>query len=359
MVGGRALKRLEDFVVGGSNRVAHAAAWEAARTLGASFNPLVIHGEVGLGKTHLLEGVVRAARGSRPGLRVLHLTAESFTNRFLEAMRGNGLGGFRARHREAELVVVDDVHFLAAKRATQDEFLHTFNALMERGACVVLAMDRHPRQIPRLTEELVTRFLAGMVARVQAPDAETRRAILRSKARARGVEVPEGVLSFVAEHARQSVRELEGALNGLLAHATLTGRAIDLDVAREALRDLVRHAAPSPGLRDVERAASKVFGVSGEALRSEDRSRAVAYPRMLAMYVARARTNAPYGEIGRHFGGRNHSTVIAAQKRVEGWLRDEGGVGGVGRGRGGAEARFPGFATVAEALAALEHALGG
>jgi chromosomal replication initiator protein len=315
--------------------------------LGASFNPLLIHAGVGLGKTHLVEGIGQAFRARRPGRKLVHVTAEAFTNGFLDALRTGGLPGFRARFRGAEALLVDDVHFVAAKRATQDEFLHTFNALVADGIPVVLAADRHPRLIAKLTDELATRFVGGMVVKVDAPDLATRRAILRAKAAARGVDVPGPVLDFVAEHLRASVRELEGALHSLIAHAVLTGRRLDLALARSALRDTVRHTAAAVGLRDVERAVCQLFGVDAEALKSDSRARALTYPRMLAMYLARKHAGAAYSEIGRFFGGRNHSTVISAEKKVLGWLRDEE------RSR-----LLAGFETVAEVLASLEGALG-
>jgi chromosomal replication initiator protein len=344
---GRPLKRLADFVTGPCNRLAHAAALDLVQSPGAGFNPLVIHGGVGLGKTHLLEGITAGIRQRHPSLNVVHVTAEAFTNAFLEAMRANGLNQFRSRFRKADVLVVDDVHFLTAKRATQDEFLHTFNALVGQGATIVLASDQHPRRIPKLSDELTTRFLAGMVVRVEAPDPATRRAILRAKAEARGIDVPGPVLAHVADHLRSSVRELEGALNSLIAHATLTGKRLDLDLARTALRDTVRHTAVAVGLKDVERAVCELFGIEPEALKSDGRSRAVAHPRMLAMYLARKHTGAAYGEIGRFFGGRNHSTVISAEKKVKGWLADEQ-----------RSNLLAGFESVADMLSALERALG-
>ncbi len=344
---GRAGRRLEDFLVGPSNRLAHAAASEATQALGSTFNPLVIHGAVGLGKTHLLEGIGVALRARHPGLKVIHLTAEAFTNGFLEAMRTGNLAAFRARYRKADALLVDDVHFLAAKRATQDEFLHTFNALVADGALIVLVSDQHPRLIPRLSDELATRFLGGMVVKVEAPDPATRRLILKAKAAARGVDVPEAVIAYVAEHLRGSVRELEGALHSLIAHALLAGRRLDLALAKVALRDTIRHTAQAVALRDVERAVCEAFQLGAEALKSDGRARAVAYPRMLAMYLARKHTGAAYSEIGRFFGGRNHSTVISAEKKVRSWLEDQG-----------RNPLLAGFESAPDCLAALERALG-
>ncbi len=278
----------------------------------------------------------------------MQLTAESFTNSFLEAMRTGGLSAFRGRFRGAGALIVDDIHFLAAKRATQDEFLHTFNALYEKGAPIVLAADQHPRLITRLSDELVTRFLGGMVVKVEAPDVATRRAILMSRSMARGVDVPEAVIAYIAEHLRASVRELEGALHTVIAQAVLTGKRLDLNLAKAALRDTIRHTAQAVALRDVERTVCALFQVTTDALKSDSRARALAYPRMMAMYLARKHTGAAYSEIGRYFGGRNHSTVISAEKKVAAWLRDEE-----------RSSLLPGFETVADLLADLERSLGG
>jgi chromosomal replication initiator protein len=319
----RPQRRLDDFVTGACNRLAYAASLEMVQSVGATFNPLLIHGGVGLGKTHLLEGVGHAMRTRHGGLKLIQTTAEAFTNSFLDAMRTASLGAFRTRFRGSEVLIIDDIHFLAAKRATQDEFLHTFNALIGAGVPIVLAADQHPRKIGRLTEELATRFMGGMVVKLDSPDLVTRGAILKAKAAARGVDVPEVILGYVAEHLRASVRELEGALHSLIAHALLTGKRLDMNLARTALRDTIRHTAQAVALRDVERAVCQLFAIDAESLKSDSRARALAYPRMLAMYVARKHTGAPYSEIGRYFGGRNHSTVISAEKKVLGWLRDE------------------------------------
>lgn len=343
----RPARRLDDFVTGPCNRLAHAAAAEMAAAAGASFNPLVIHAGVGLGKTHLLEGIGQALRVRHPGVRVIQVTAEAFTNGFLDAMRSGTLSSFRAKFRGAGALAIDDVHFLASKRATQDEFLHTFNALMSTGAPIILTSDQHPRQVAKLTDELATRFLGGMVVKLDAPDANTRRAILKAKAAARGVDVPEPVIAYVAEHLRASVRELEGALHSLIAHAVLTGKRLDLNLAKSALRDTIRHTAQAVALKDVERAICQLFQIDADALKSDSRARASAYPRMLAMYLARKHTGAAYSEIGRFFGGRNHSTVISAEKKVVAWLKDEERNG-----------LLAGFETVSDVLATLERSLG-
>ncbi|RUL83666.1 chromosomal replication initiator protein DnaA [Tautonia sociabilis] len=344
---GRPLRRLDEFVPGPGSRLALAACAEMADALGSGFNPLVVHGGIGLGKTHLLEGIAERISRTHPGARVVHQTAEAFTNGFLEAMRSASLNAFRSRYRTADVLIIDDVHFLAAKRATQDEFQHTFDALVSSGSAVVLASDQHPRLIPRLTDELATRLLGGMVVKLEAPDPATRRAILKAKAAARGVTLPDAVAEYIAEHLRASVRELEGALNSVLAHASLTGKRLDLALARASLRDTIRHTAQAVALKDIERAVCSTFDLAPDALKSDSRSRAVTHPRMLAMFLARKHTGAAYSEIGRYFGGRNHSTVISAEKKVRSWLEDEA-----------RQSLLAGFETMADVLAAVERSLG-
>jgi chromosomal replication initiator protein len=343
----RPLRSLEDYVTGPGNRLAHAAAAEMARTAGHTFNPLMIHSAIGLGKSHLLDGINHSLRQLHPRLQIVQMSAEAFTNGFLESMRSGTLNGFRTRFRGAGGLIVDDVQFLAAKRATMVEFLYTFNALYDKGAPIILSADQHPRQISRLTDELMTRFLAGMVVRIESPDLVTRQAILQAKATARGVEVPEAVVAYIAEHLRASVRELEGALHTVISQAILTGKRLDLTLAQSALRDSIRHTTVSIGMRDIERAICNLFQVKAEAIKSESRAQALAYPRMIAMYLCRKHIGAAYSEIGRYFGGRNHTTVIAAEKKVNKWLKSEKRI-----------VLLPGFETVADVLSDIERSLG-
>lgn len=344
---GRVTRRLDDFVVGPTTQLAFAAAREMIQSGGRTFNPLVIHGGVGLGKTHLLEAIAVGLRGAHPGLNVLHVSAETFTNGFLEAMRTSSLSTFRNRYRNAAALIIDDVHFLAAKRATQDEFLFTFNALIERGAAIILSSDQHPRKIAKLTDELATRFLGGMVVKLDAPDVETRKAILRSKIRSRGAIVPPGVVDYIAENVKTSVRELEGALHCVLAQAALMGKSVTMTAARAALRETIRNTNQVVALRDVENAVRAYFHLDADGLKSDSRVRTLAYPRMLAMYLARKHAGLSYSEIGRYFGGRNHSTVMSAEKKVIGWLKAET-----------TNPLLPGFDNVVDILADLEATLG-
>lgn len=344
----KATRRLDNFVVGVCNRLAQTAALEMIKSRGAAFNPLVLHGGVGLGKTHLLDGIAHAVRTS-PGTsgRIIHVTAEEFTNLFLEAIRTGQLASFRNRFRNAAALVMDDVHFMAAKRATQNEFLHTFDALMADDVPIILSSDQHPKRINRLTEELATRFMAGMVVRLDTPDPEVRRLILRNKAAARGVALPENVIDLLGEQLRVSVRELEGALNSLIAHSVLTGRRIDLDLARMVLRDSIRHTVQSIGLREIESAVCQVFSISSEQLHGRNGSHNFSMLRTLAMYLSRRHTSASYSEIARHYGLKNHSSVIAAEKRVRQNLE-----------QGGSSRSVAGFENMSDMVASVQMALG-
>jgi chromosomal replication initiator protein len=313
---------LADFVVGACNRVAHASALSAVEAPCQGPNPLVFHGPVGTGKTHLLEGIYSGLRRSNPGWRVVFVTAEEFTNRFLQAMHTGKLGGFRKHFRESDALLLDDLHFLAGKRATQEEFLHTFDTLQRAGRQVALTCDCHPRLTDDFLPDLADRLLGGAVWGLTPPDSETRLGILRRLAPNGGERaVPDEVLRFLAEELRGNARELEGALHSVRHYGTVAGRPIDLGLAREALAELLRHTVRVVQLADVDRAVCQALRLEGGALQARERGWAISHPRMLAMYLARKHTAAAYSEIGRFFGGRNHSTVVAAEKKVRQWLQ--------------------------------------
>jgi chromosomal replication initiator protein len=320
----RRWKRLSDFVVGPCNRLAHVAALSVVEAPGQEANPLVLHGPVGTGKTHLLEGIYLGLRKGHPDGRIVFLTAEDFTHRFVQAMRLGKLTTFRRHFREADALLVDDLNFLAGKRATQEEFLHTFNVLQGEGKQVVATCDCHPRLADDYLPELADRLLGGTAWGLLPPDPATRLALLCAKARSGEPHVPEAVLAFLAEQLRGNVRELEGALHSLRHYSRVTNQPIDLALARQALADLLRHAVRVLQLADVDRAVCRVLRLAAGALQAKQRAWAVSHPRMLAMYLARKHTTAPYSEIGQHFGGRNHSTVVAAEKKVRQWLLTDG-----------------------------------
>jgi chromosomal replication initiator protein len=314
--------RLEDFVVGPCNRLAHAAARSLVESPGAHANPLTLHGPVGTGKTHLLEGIrTGLAEGNTDG-DIRCVSAEEFTNQFLGAMKANQMGSFRKLFREADALLIDDLHFLANKRVTQEEFINTFDALQAAGKLVVVTCDCHPRLAEELLPELIDRLLGGPVWGIEPPDALTRLDILRAKA-SRGGPVPEEVLRFLAEQLRGNVRELEGALHTVRHFSQVTGRRMDVPLAREAVAELLRHALRVVSISDIEQALCDVLRLDRRALQASERAWAVSHPRMVAMYLARKHTGASYSAIGQYFGRRNHSTVVAAEKKVRAWLAED------------------------------------
>ncbi|HUG90291.1 MAG TPA: chromosomal replication initiator protein DnaA [Planctomycetaceae bacterium] len=317
---------LADFVEGDCNRLALTAARQAAEAPGARFNPLYLHGVVGIGKTHLLEGIHGRLRRRFPALRVLLLTAEMFANHFTEALRAKTLPAFRQRFRGVDVLLVDDVDFFDGKRVIQEEFLHTFKQLESQHKQLVLTADRHPRLLLKSSDELTTRFLSGMVCRIEAPDTETRRQIVAARAQRLDVPFAEEALEYVAGRFRNNVRELEGALHCLATWHAMTGKRVSPSAARRVLADLERDCIRVIQPADVEATVCRFFGVRPEDLRSARRHRAVSQPRMLAMYLMRKHTHAAYTEIGRYFGGRNHATVMSAEKKVRQWVESRASI---------------------------------
>jgi len=319
---GRRWRRLADFVVGACNRVAHAAALAAVDEPGDGSNPLVLHGPVGTGKTHLLEGIYLGLRKARPGWRVLFLSSEEFMNRFLAAVRAGKMGQLRRQLRAADALLIDDLHFLASKKATLEELLHTFDALQNEGRQMVFTCDCHPRLDEDYPPEMADRLLGGGVWGLQPPDAESRLEILRRKATLLSLRINDEVLRFLAGHLRGNVRELEGALNSLRHFSRITNRVIDVALAREALAELLRHAIRVLQPEDVDAAVCRALRLEAGLMQGSGRAWAVSHPRMLAMFLCRKHTAASHADIGKHFGGRNHSTVVAAEKKVRQWLAD-------------------------------------
>jgi chromosomal replication initiator protein len=320
---GRKWKLLPDFVVGQSNRVAHASAMAAVEEPGQGANPVVFHGPTGTGKTHLLEGIYFGLR-KRLDAKPVFTTAEEFTTRFVQASRLGKMSAFRRHYRECSALILDNLNFLATKRATQEEFLHTFDSLVADGRQVVVSTDCHPRLADELMPELVDRLLGGAVWSLLPPDASTRLEILRKKSAGRGPVIPDDVLKSIAEVLRGNVRELEGAVHAIRHYARVAGRPVDHSLAREALGDLLRHAVRVVTLPDVDGAVCSVLRLSSGTLQSKARTWSVSHPRMLAVFLSRKHTAATYGEISKHFGAKTHSTAVAAEKTVRTWLdRDE------------------------------------
>jgi chromosomal replication initiator protein len=316
----RSWRKLADFAEGSCNRVALAAARHVVEAPGQGPSPLVLHGPVGSGKSHLLEGVYAGLRQGRPEWRVVFATAEEFTHRFIQAMRLGKLGNFRKQFREADALLVDDVHFLAKKRATQEELLHTLETLERDGRPVAFSCDGHPRLTDELLPEMIDRLMGGAVWGLAYPDPDTRLAILRGTNLRAGAEaLPENVLQLLATELRGNVRELEGALHSVRHLAKATGRRVDAALAREAIADVIRHSVRHVQLADVDRVVCSVVGLEAGTLQSTKRGWTVSHPRMLAVYLARKHTAATYTEIGHYFGNRNHSTAVAAEKKVRTW----------------------------------------
>jgi chromosomal replication initiator protein len=318
----RRFSKLADFVEGSCNALAVTAARQVCESPGSRLNPLILYGGVGTGKTHLLEGIYCSLRRGFPALQVIYLTAESFANYFTQALRERTLPSFRQRFRNVDVLLVDDVDFFDAKRVIQEEFLHTFKQLEGHGRQLVLSCDSHPRLLSKTSDELVTRFLSGLVCRLESPEVETRRKIVVLKASRMNVDFSQKALALVAQRFQNNVRELEGALNCLSTYHCMTGKRISLSTARRVLSDLERDCVRVVRLGDVEQVVCNFFGLESAELKSSKRHRSISRPRMLAMYLARKHTQAAYSEIGQFFGGRNHATVMSAEKNVNSWITE-------------------------------------
>ena len=316
------LMSLERFVVGESNRMAHAAACEVVERPGMAYNPLFIHGSCGLGKTHLLHGIINAFKRKGAGSRVLYVTAEEFTNRYIMAVKTHSLDAFRHRFRNLDVLVIDDIHFLANKTATQEEFLHTFNAFDVASRQVVMASDCHPKMLQSVQDNLINRFVSGMVVRLNPPDRQTRMEILRRKALQAGHVVSEDVIAYVAQQVTGSVRELEGALIRVVAHAALDKQRISLDTAQQALGDHLAGSNRSPTVEGIIDVVAQYFHTTRSEIVGHKRTRGITLPRQMAMFLVRHTTGMSLPEIGRSMGGKNHTTILAACRRVKSLLDD-------------------------------------
>lgn len=307
---------LADFVVSPGTELAAGTCQKLAKGEPVPFQTLYLHGPVGVGKSHLLEGVYRQLRQSRPEANVLLLTAETFANYFTQALREKTLPGFRHKFRSLDVLLVDDANFFDSTKVIREEFLHTFRELIDHGRQIIIAADRHPRLLTRLGDELITRFLAGAVCRLESPDLATRKRIVEAKAKKLAADFAPETLNYVATRFQANVRELEGALNCLETYHAVTGKRVTLAAARQVLSDLEHDCLRVIRLADVEKAVCELFGLGAKELKSPSRSKMIAKPRMLAMFLARKHTSCAYSEIGLHFGGRNHSTVMSAEKKI-------------------------------------------
>ena len=308
----------ENFVVGKPNEFAHAAARRVSESDDASFNPLFIYGGVGLGKTHLMQGIAWRLRQRQPQKQVMYLSAEKFMYRFVRALRFKNIMGFKELFRSVDVLMVDDVQFMDGKDATQEEFFHTFNALVEQGRKIVVSGDRSPSDLEGMEERMRSRLGCGLVAEVHSTSYELRLGILQAKAEELlEASVPDKVLEFLAHKITANVRELEGALNRVVAHATLVGRPISLDSAQEVLHDLLRAHERRVTIEDIQKRVSDYYNIRVAEMSSARRAQMVARPRQVAMYLAKQLTSRSLPEIGRKFGNRDHTTVMHAIKKVE------------------------------------------
>ena len=315
----------DTFVVGSNNKFAHAASLAVAESPGEIYNPLFLYGGVGLGKTHLMHSIAHFILQKNPSSRILYVTSEEFTNEVIEAIRNSNntaMTKFREKYRNIDVLLIDDVQFIIGKESTQEEFFHTFNALLEGNQQIILTSDRYPKEINGVEDRLKSRFGWGLTVAIEPPELETRVAILMKKADENDIRLPGEVAFFIAKRLRSNVRELEGALNRVIANANFTGRAITIDFVREALRDLLALQEKLVTIDNIQKTVAEYYKIKVADLLSKRRSRSVARPRQMAMALAKELTNHSLPEIGDAFGGRDHTTVLHACRKIE-QLREE------------------------------------
>jgi chromosomal replication initiator protein len=315
----------DGFVIGSSNRFAHAAALAVAEAPAQAYNPLFIYGGTGLGKTHLLQAIGQYVGEHGNGLTARYVTSETFMNDFINSLRDKRIEGFKQRYRTYNVLLVDDVQFFEGKERIQEEFFHTFNSLYESGSQIVISSDRPPKEIATLEARLRSRFEWGLITDIQPPDLETRIAILRKKVKTDRIHVPDpDVLTSIAERVTTNIRELEGALTRVVAFSSLTGRPMTVELADDVLKDVFPQGqAVEISIRSIQETVSERFGMTINELCSAKRSQAIAYPRQVAMYLSRALTDSSLPKIGKEFGGRDHTTVMHANAKIEGMIRED------------------------------------
>lgn len=307
----------DNFVVGNSNRFAHAAALAVAEAPARAYNPLFIYGGVGLGKTHLMHAIGHHITSNNNVLKVTYITTEKFTNELIESLKMNETPNFREKYRNVDVLLIDDIQFLAGKERTQEEFFHTFNTLYESSRQIVISSDRPPKEIPTLEERLRSRFEWGLISDIQPPDFETRVAILRKKSQIENIEVPDETIFYIADKIQSNIRELEGAFVRLVAFAALTNNPATPEAAATVLKDVFKVSRPQPiTIQMIQEAVAKHFNLRPDDLKTRKRTRAIAYPRQIAMYLARELTDMSLPKIGEYFGGRDHTTVLHAYEKI-------------------------------------------
>ena len=306
----------EKFVVSSCNQFAHAASVAVAEQPSRAYNPLYIYGGVGLGKTHLMQAIGQRL-SQRGGARMRYISTEQFMNELINAIRFERTFEFKEKYRKVDLLLIDDIQFLAGKERTQEEFFHTFNALYDAQKQIVITSDCPPREIPTLEERLRSRFEWGLIADIQPPDLETKIAILRKKAEAEGSTLPDDVALFIATHSKSNIRELEGSLIRAIAYASLSGRELTLEMAKDTLKDLLVPESPAVTVETIQKLVADHFNLRVSEIKSKTNSQQVAFPRQIAMYLCKKMTACSLPEIGKRFGGKHHSTVIHAIQKIE------------------------------------------
>ncbi|WP_069651075.1 chromosomal replication initiator protein DnaA [Caloranaerobacter ferrireducens] len=307
----------DTFVIGNSNRFAHAASLAVAEAPAKAYNPLFIYGGVGLGKTHLMHAIGHYILNQNPKAKVVYVSSEKFTNELINSIRDDRNVEFRNKYRNVDVLLIDDIQFIAGKERTQEEFFHTFNALHEANKQIIISSDRPPKEIPTLEDRLRSRFEWGLIADIQPPDLETRIAILRKKAKVENIHVPNDVMLYIATKIQSNIRELEGALIRIVAYSSLTNREVTVDLAAEALKDIISNTKPREiNVKLIKEIVAQNFNINVEDFDSKKRTRSIAYPRQIAMYLCRELTDLSLPKIGDEFGGRDHTTVIHAYDKI-------------------------------------------
>ena len=307
----------DKFVIGPGNRFAHAASLAVAETPAKAYNPLFLYGGVGLGKTHLMHAIGHYVLEHNPNSKVVYLSSEKFTNEFINSIRDNRGENFRNKYRNVDILLIDDIQFLAGKESTQEEFFHTFNALHEERKQIIISSDRPPKEIPTLEERLRSRFEWGLITDIQPPDLETRIAILRKKAKAENLDIPNEAMLYIANQIDTNIRELEGALIRVVAYSSLTNQDINTHLAAEALKDIIPFSRPKMiSIQDIQQKVGEFYNLKLEDFKARKRTKAIAFPRQIAMYLSRELTDYSLPKIGEAFGGRDHTTVIHAHEKI-------------------------------------------
>jgi chromosomal replication initiator protein len=314
----------DTFVVGPSNQLARAAAGAVADAPGKAYNPLFIYGGVGLGKTHLLNAIGNAVIDKSPHLKMLYVPAEQFINEFVYSMRNNTMDEFKNKYRSLDMLLIDDIQFIAGKSGTQEELFHTFNALYDRHKQIVFSSDRPPKDIYPLTERLRSRFGMGLIADIQPPDIETKMAILGKKAELEGIKLPEDVIYFLSSRIKSNIRDLEACMIRLGAYSSLSGKEITVEMSKEVLKDMISEEEKVLSIPAIQKAVCEYYGLKVQDIKAKKRTKEIALPRQVAMYLSKLLTDSSLSDIGKNFGGRDHSTVIHACKMIEERRRKDG-----------------------------------